>query len=213
MLFPRGHTIHRKCPCFPWGGEWGGVRVVLVGTERNPCSPQVPPCPPCGGIVLFGSSGGRGESLLPIEHQCSFWGKPGACLLLHGDPPTLFEGSWDQGVWRRGREGSFLLYGGALQESLCPQDPLCGAVVSVAPRACFCKLKGPQPLEADCGGPFHPQNAITSWRGHWGSPLPLCPTLIRCVALSPPPFQDRHCCPRGAAVLGRLSPVPDPARP
>lgn len=102
---------------------------------------------------------------------------------------------------------------GALQESLCPQDPLCGAVVSVAPRACFCKLKGPQPLEADCGGPFHPQNAITSWRGHWGSPLPLCPTLIRCVALSPPPFQDRHCCPRGAAVLGRLSPVPDPARP
>lgn len=126
LLFPRGHTIHRKCPCFPWGGEWGGVRVVLVGTERNPCSPQVPPCPPCGGIVLFGSSGGRGESLLPIEHQCSFWGKPGACLLLHGDPPTLFEGSWDQGVWRRGGRGPFFFMGGVTGVLVPPGPPVWG---------------------------------------------------------------------------------------
>lgn len=206
MLFPRGHTIHRKCPCFPWGGEWGGVRVVLVGTERNPCSPQVPPCPPCGGIVLFGSSGGRGESLLPIEHQCSFWGKPGACLLLHGDPPTLFEGSWGQGVWRRGREGSFLLYGGRYRSPCAPRTPCVGLLSLLHPEPVSVNSKVLSPWRQTVGVPSTPRMPSPHGGATGAPPYPcvqplsavwLChPLLSRTVTVVPVALRCWDGCPR-----------------
>lgn len=196
--------------------------MLFVGTERNPCSPQVPPCPPPMGHSAFWEFWeGEGGSLLPVEHLCLFWGKLRGhlcCSMEILQPYLRAPGVSGSGGGGGGEGGPFSFMGNIPGILVSPgQDPLCGAVVSVALRSCFCKPKGPQPLGGRRGGtagaPSTPRTP-SSHRGATGAPpQPSCPTVIHCMALSPPPFQDCHLCPRGAAVLGRLSPVPDPARP
>lgn len=123
-----------------------------------------------------------------------------------GDPPTLFEGSWDQGVWRRGREGSFLLYGGRYRSPCAPRTPCVGLLSLLHPEPVSVNSKVLSPWRQTVGVPSTPRMPSPHGGATGAPPYPcvqplsavwLChPLLSRTVTVVPVALRCWDGCPR-----------------